>query len=171
MSAFTIKHLGQIKRMKRAATRAGGFQPGNKYSSGPKGRYSRFISQRLIAMMHEEVTVLIPDENDKNKDPAKRKQIAQRTQRLALLCEALFNLALEGDLQAIKYIIDRIEGTPIQTTVLAEEFDPDRMAAEKKRLDAARANLSNLSDGERTALYFQTLKQVTGTSGSSTPSH
>lgn len=151
---------------------AGKFLPGNKVNpNGSRGKFGRFVTQRLIAMLHEEVTVLVPDMSDKNKDPEKRKQIARRTERLALMCEALFNLALEGDLQAIKYIIDRIEGTPIQTTVLAEEFDPERMAAERKRLDDARANLSKLSDGERTALYFQTLKQVTGTSGSASSSH
>ena len=149
-----------------------GFQPGNKANpNGARGKYGRFITQRIIAMLHEEVTVLIPDENDKNRDVDKRKQIARRTERLALLCESLFNLALEGDLQAIKYIIDRVEGSPIQTVAMVEDFDPEKMAAEKQRLDAARKNLSSLTDAERTTLYFQTLKQITGTSGSSSPSH
>lgn len=143
------------------------FQPGNRASPGPRGKFGRFVTQRLIAMLHEEVTVLEPDANAAvPKDPAKRKMIARRTERLALMCEALYNLALEGDLQAIKYIIDRIEGTPTQTTVMVEDFDPEKMEAERQRLTEARANLSKLTDAERTSLYFQTLKQVTGTSGS-----
>lgn len=146
----------------------GQFAPGNKLAAGNHAPRGRFITQRLIAMMHEEVTVLNKEEGKNGK---KGPGVQRRVQRLVLFCETLFNLALEGDMQAIKYIADRIEGTPIQTTIMAEDFDPERMQAERKRLDEARANLSKLTDGERTALYFQTLKQVTGTSGSAPSSH
>lgn len=116
-------------------------------------------------MMNEEIDWSEVDPND----PKGKRLIKQRTTRLTVYCKTLFRLALNGDMQAIKYIADRIEGTPIATTVSVEDFDPERVAAERKRLDETRKNLSKMTDEERTNLYFQTLKQADGTSGSPKP--
>lgn len=112
-------------------------------------------------MMHEEADFTDLDPTD----PKGKRIIRERTTRLTRFCKVLFNMALDGDMQAIKYIADRIEGTPIATTVNVEDFDPERMAAERKRLEETRKNIANMSDEERTNLYFQTLKQADGTSG------
>ena len=141
--------------------RPGTFKPGNKAnarSSNPRGR---FITQRLIAMMHEEIEISELDPND----PKHKKMIKTRTTRLVVYCKTLFRLALEGDLQAIKYIADRIEGTPVATTVNVEDFDPEKIAAERERLRKTREDITKMTDEERTNLYFQTLAQADGTSG------
>lgn len=143
----------------------GQFKPGNQLG-GPKGTNKRFITQRLIAMMHEEVTILekeAADATGKKKSAA----ISRKVARLQLFCEKLFEIALAGDMQALKYIADRIEGTPIQTTVMIEETDPAMVAAEQKRAEETRANIANMTDAERTNLYFQTLRQADGISGPS----
>lgn len=152
-------------------SKAGQFQRGNQLSTGPKGGVNkRFITQRLISMMHEEISVIEKEEKTAKNSKAKTTATVRRVARLQLFCETLFNLALSGDMQALKYIADRIEGTPTQTTVMVEEFDQTKMEAERKRLDEQRKNLANLTDDERTALYFQALKQIPGSSGQ-TPSH
>lgn len=142
----------------------GQFKPGNQL--GHRGTNKRFITQRLISMMHEEVTVL-EKEVEAAKGNKKNVAIQRKVARLQLFCETLFNLALSGDMQALKYIADRIEGSPIATTVMIEETDPAMLAVEKERAAKTRENLENMTDAERTALYFQTLKKADGISGSS----
>lgn len=143
--------------------RAGTFAPGNKASAGQRAPRGRFITQRLIAMMHEtqDFTDIDPT------DPKRKRLLKERTTVLARYCKVLMRLALSGDMQAIKYIADRIEGTPIATTIISEDFDPEKMAAERQRLEKQRSELANMTDAERTALYFQTLRQADGISGPS----
>ena len=112
--------------------------------------------------MHEEVYDPSKDSKDK---------LRTRNTRLAWYCEKLFELALGGDMQAIKYIADRIEGTPIATTVSLGDFDPEKVEAQRVRLAATRENLAKMTDEERTALYFATLAEARGASGSSSQSH
>jgi len=84
---------------------AGRFKPG--HSGNPQGR----ASNRALTTALEETI-------DKKK-----------------LAEKLWALALSGDMQAIKYIYDRIEGTPTQR----HEFDVgdfiERLRAERPELD------------------------------------
>lgn len=148
--------------------RPGTFQPGNKLATRearaaqPRGR---FITQRLIAMMHEEITHEVLDPND----PKQKRRIKERTTRLNAYCQTLMDLAIGGDMQAIKYIADRIEGTPIATTVTVEDFDPEKLAQERERLNKTRENIAKMTDAERTALYFQTLKSAPGIGGQTKP--
>lgn len=118
-------------------------------------------------MMHEEIDVSELDPAD----PKHKRIIQRRTTRLTRYCEVLMNLALGGDMQAIKYIADRIEGTPIATTVNIEDFDPAKMEAERTRLAATRENLAKMTDAERTTLYFATLAEARGVGGSPSRSH
>jgi hypothetical protein len=147
--------------------RPGSFTAGNRVASKAANPRGRFITQRLIAMMHEEVTTMRVDPTD----PKKKRMIQERTTRLVMYCHKIFELALDGDMQAIKYIADRIEGTPIATTVSIEEFDPEKMDAERRRLATTRENLAKMTDAERTTLYFATLAEARGASGSSSKSH
>lgn len=167
--ARTMSRKTLASKAKKVANK-GSFAAGNKAGVGPKPIARRFITQHLISMMNEEISMMTPDLEAMAGAKDQKKVIFMRktAQRLHFFCEKLFELALDGDLQAIKYITDRIEGAPIQTMAMtAEDFDPERLAAERKRLDEARANLHNMTDDERTAVYFQALRQVPGSSGSS----
>ena len=67
------------------------FQPGNNLGRGPyHHKRPRIVTQRLIAMLNE---------TDENNIP-----------KLHRFANALFNKALEGDVTAIKEVIDRVEG-------------------------------------------------------------
>ena len=118
-------------------------------------------------MMHEEEDYADIDPTD----PKGKRIIKTRTTRLTRYCKILMDLALGGDMQAIKYIADRIEGTPIATTVNIEDFDPAKMDAERRRLATTRENLAKMTDAERTTLYFATLAEARGAGGSSSQSH
>ena len=68
-----------------------GFQPGNNLGRGPyHHKRPRIITQRLIAILNE---------TDEDNIP-----------KLHRFANALFNRALEGDVTAIKEVIDRVEG-------------------------------------------------------------
>ena len=57
------------------------------------------------------------------------------------LGEKLWALALKGDMQAIKYIYDRIEGTPTQRHEFSIEDFIHRLHEERPELDDDAANL------------------------------
>ena len=69
---------------------------GNTYAVGVDHRSPRkkFITQRLIGILHE---------------TSKRPEGAEM-ERVAVIVEKLVSLAEEGDVEAIKYIFDRVEG-------------------------------------------------------------
>lgn len=142
---------------KKAAT-AGSFKVGNKAAAGQMPR-GRFITQRLIAMMHEEAKIpahLVEEPSEKGK----------KTQRLVLFCRMLFKLALEGDMQALKYIGDRIEGTAIQAMTFVPQDEADEQALNFARLSKVHEQIKDKSVDELAALYAETLRAGTTTHGS-----
>lgn len=140
----------------------GSFAKGNRLASKEANPRGRFITQRLIAMMHEEITVTQPDP----KDPKNKKVIQQRTTRLAAYCETLFALALGGDMQALKFIADRIEGSAISTVAFVPQDETDKQALEFARLTKTHERIKDADVGQLAQLYAETLRAGTPTHGS-----
>lgn len=72
---------------------------GNKYAAGPHKNSRNFVTQQLIASLQTVVT-----------DPVTNKE---RT-KIAIGCDRLADKVMTGDLEAIKYCHERIEGKAIQ---------------------------------------------------------
>jgi len=141
--------------------RPGTFAPGNKLAVGAKHN-PRFITQKLISMMHEEIERTRIDPSD----PKQKKLLKERATRLHFFCTKLFELALDGDMQALKYIGDRIEGTAISTTVFVPQNETDQQALEFARLTKTHERIKDADVGQLAQLYAETLRAGTPTSGS-----
>ena len=87
--------------------RPGTFAPGE--SGNPNGRPKK--GESLTAILREYGNLIKEAENGDRK-PMKE-----------LLAAKLFELALKGDITAIKYVYDRLEGTPKQTTEVTGNMD------------------------------------------------
>jgi len=83
--------------------RAGTFEKGR--SGNPRGRPKK--GQSLTDIL---AWALDQNKTAKNKQGETREVLARQ-----LLAEKLIALALEGDISAIKYIMDRIDGKPVET--------------------------------------------------------
>lgn len=133
-----------------------GFKPGNTAASMANRARGRFITQAIIGKL-QELTF----------DPDDKKKVKAQVTVLRALVNKLMAMALDGDIFAIKYVIDRVEGTPIATTVFKPEEDPAALAAQAEKLVDMRDRLASMTDEQRTAFYFQTLKKADGISGPS----
>ncbi len=109
-------------------------------------------------MMHEDVNV--PEHL--LDDPKVKKE---RATRLSLFCRSLFRLALAGDMQALKYIGDRIEGTATQTVAFVPQDEADVQALEYAKLTKTHDAIKGKSVDELAALYAETLRAGTPTHG------
>lgn len=91
-----------------APVRKSGFQPGNSVAVGNKGptgrRQARMATQTLISILHEPSL----------KKPVGPFEQRQEKERLYDVCDQLVMQAEAGDVVAIKYIMDRLDGTPTQ---------------------------------------------------------
>lgn len=78
------------------------------------------LTQQLISALSEEISVAVKEAvaaNDDTKDSAAVKQ--RKITRVRALVETLFELAIDGkNLEAIKYIFDRVDGKMIQPLAL-----------------------------------------------------
>lgn len=143
----------------------GSFQPGNsagvkKTNGTPKGR---FITAQLIRLMYEEIDD--PDFDPKN--PKNKQKVRLRAKRVYFFCLKLVNLALSGDIQALKMVMDRIEGSPISTTIFKPTDDPDALTPDQNAsLGITRAKLADMTSEQRIALYNSTLTDQSGVEGS-----
>jgi hypothetical protein len=133
------------------------FQTGNQLASKSSHPRGRFITQRLIAMMHEEIY-------DPNVDP--KDKLRERNTRLAYYCEKLFELAFQGDMQALKFIADRIEGSAISTVAFVPQDETDKQALEFARLTKTHERIKDADVGQLAQLYAETLRAGTPTHGS-----
>lgn len=147
--------------MERKATRPGTFQPGNvvaskKVSNMPRGR---FITAQLIRLMYEEI-------DDPNFDPKNKKDVRLKAKRVYFFCLTLVNAALAGDMQALKMVMDRIEGSAVSTTIFKATDDPENLNEDQKAsLGITRAKLANMTPEERISLYNATLTDQSGVEG------
>ncbi len=150
----------QTNEPKRSGRKGGGptpgsFKPGHKINTKANAPRGRFITQRLINTLHAEMRHWDPKHPDKKK-----------TQVIVYFVDKLIQLALDGDTTAIKLVMDRIEGTAMQTVQFREipegEETPEMFAA----MDVTRQKLAEMTEAERIALYRQTLTETGRTSGS-----
>lgn len=118
---------------------------------------TRFITQALVMKLMEQVT----DPRD-GATPAEKKM---KLRRLDFLVDTMTKMALNGDVAMIKYVIDRIEGTPMQTMqfkpdVTKEEADA---ANESKVLEVTFERLKEMPTQDVRALYRSKILETHGT--------
>jgi hypothetical protein len=124
----------------------------------PRGR---FITQHLIAYLNDVIDdPLFDAAKKKGKSKDEVTKLRMRAQRVHFLVRRLFDLAMEGDMQAIKYVIDRIEGTAIQTVQFTPEKSDEEIAAENARLAAKRDEMGRMTQDQKNALYARTLQAM-----------
>ncbi len=74
------------------------------------------------------------------------------TKKLALIADQLVNKAVEGDMSAIKEVIDRMEGKAPQHLNVSrsplEDFDSDTLANAIRILEALADRADGLADGD-----------------------
>jgi hypothetical protein len=88
------------KRGTSTGSRKTQFKPGQ--SGNPKGRPRK--GESLTEILREQATI---------KDVARGRT---KIERQAAIADKLWTLAIRGDIAAIKYIYDRLDGSPVQRT-------------------------------------------------------
>lgn len=139
-------------------TRPGTFQRGNKAGRGQK--HNRFITQALVSHLMEQ----IDDPETATKKGVKALRV--RAARVHFLVRKLCELAMEGDTTALKMIMDRVEGTAIQTVEFQGLEDSEKSAMEERRLAKVHEKVKEKSFDELAALYQETLSAGSPTRGS-----
>jgi hypothetical protein len=92
--------LAVIEPKQQKVRRKGQFEPGNKLSVGQPGPWgNRFMSQALISVLNEMMVV-----------PGKKPQTKEEITRFRKIINRLVDLGCEGDMRAIEFIFDRVEG-------------------------------------------------------------
>jgi hypothetical protein len=101
---------GGLSLAERGFTEDGKFAKGHKYFPAEHhNRRKRQVTQQLLSQLNEF---------------CRSKKFAGKT-NLEAIVEVLIARALEGDLEAIKEIFNRVEGRPPQTPPLDEQVDDD----------------------------------------------
>lgn len=124
------------------SSRPGAFQPGNRAAAAARGskHNTRFITQNLISQLNE--VIASPEAKTPDEKRAKAETIYWINKRL-------IKNALDGDNVAIKMIMDRVEGTPVQSVQLVDNT-PD---AEAARLSKTAEHFNSLPEDEQAKLY------------------
>lgn len=122
----------------------GKFAAGNNLGAGAGGkRHTRFITQHLISLLNE--TVQMPGA----KTDADKKKFAVRVH---WLCEKMITMAMDGDATCMRMIMDRVEGTPVQTVNFRDTRDDAEVPSAYTR-----EHLSALKPDELSKVYAQSL--------------
>lgn len=145
MTAVAAKLTG------RGGSRGGGAPLGN--LNRVKGN-TRFITQALVMKLMQEV-------NDP-REGATPQEKKIRLRRLDFLVDTMTRMALNGDTTMIKYIIDRIEGTPLQTMAFKPDAPPTDPAEEGKVIDVTFARLREMPVQEIRSMYRQKILETHG---------
>lgn len=123
----------------------------------PRGR---FITAQLVRLMHETI-------DDPEFDPKDKTKVRARARAVYFFCRKLMTLALQGDTTCLKMVMDRIEGTPISTTIFKPTDDPDNLSpAQAEALSVTQQRLVAMTPEARMALYNATLSEDSGVQGS-----
>lgn len=134
----------------------GPFVPGNRIAARENMPKGRFVTAQLVRMMHEEI-------DDPDFDPKDKTKVKMRARAVYFFCRKLMTLALQGDTTCLKMIMDRIEGTPISTTIFKPSDDPDAPTPEQSQaLNITREKLAAMPYEEQLALYNATLNDSSG---------
>lgn len=110
----------------------------------------RFITQALVMKLMEEVT-----DPREAATPLMKKAKARR---LDFLVDTMVTMALNGDVQMIKYVVDRVEGLATQTM----QFEYMKEGEEKDKAVAAVTldKLNSMPVEDVTALYRQKILET-----------
>lgn len=140
--------------------RRSGFQPGHRVNAKENTPRGRFITAQLVRLMHETI-------DDPEYDPKDKTKVRARAKAVYFFCRKLMTLALQGDTTCLKLVMDRIEGTPISTTIFKPTDDPDNATPEQAAaLELTRRKLASMTLEQRLALYNSTLSSDSGVQGS-----
>jgi hypothetical protein len=132
------------------------FVPGHRINAKENLPKGRFITAQLIRMMHEEI-------DDPDFDPNDKTKVKMRAKAIYFFCRKLMTMALQGDVTCLKMVMDRIEGTPISTTIFKATDDPDNVTPEQSQaLSVTREKLANMTYEQQLALYNSTLNDSSG---------
>lgn len=121
-----------------------GFQPGNMIGAHGRGaearRRGRFLTQNLISQLQE--VIQMPEA----KTHEEKKKYAET---VYWINKRLIRNALDGDNTAIKLIMDRVEGTPLQSVHLVDNT-PEAAAA---KLNTTVEQLATMTPDEQARIY------------------
>ena len=130
----------------------------------------RFITQALVNKLMEEVSEPRSDEalqrmNGGAKVVVTTAQRKAHRRKLDFLVDTMVTLAMNGDQTMIKYVIDRIEGTPIQS-MMFKPMSPEEQDAygkdEQKSLEVSFKRLKEMKPADVTALYREAILKTQG---------
>lgn len=95
---------------------------GNKNAAGHHGSNGhtklKTLTQQLISQLHDEVEDIVEGKNG-------GKDVRRKITRLALMVDKLITLGCDGNLEAIKYIFDRVDGKMIQPLAIPMPGEDD----------------------------------------------
>lgn len=143
----------------KKVNRPGQFQPGHKINVKENTARGRFITRQLIALLNEEM-------DDPDFDKKDKERVRQRAKVVYFLCKKLIKMALAGDSTAIKLVMDRVEGTAINTTMYREIPDGAETPSQLQAMQLTRERIAAMTPDERIGLYRSALTEAGRTVGS-----
>jgi hypothetical protein len=144
--AAVVEKPDALARVRKPGT----FAPGNQVNSHRNHRNNRFITQHLINMLNEEISNPSMTIDEAKKNP---KKAQERAKRVHFLCDKMISMAIAGDTTCMKMIMDRVEGTPLQTV----HFKDDSMASVDLPHEYTKEELAKLPASELSKLYSQSI--------------